>query len=220
MTDSSAGSSSISVSHGKLEALWERPEQDTRAVAVLCHPHPQYGGSMHTKALYHLARVLNDLGVATLRFNFRGVGASTGSFDDGDGERDDVRAALEFVRGKEPELPLILAGFSFGSVMGLHVARETDDVDALIALGLPVSLADVRFLNDETRPLLILQGENDRFATVKDVREAIVTDRDGLWLREITGTGHLFGGEFEQLKREVRMFFEEGPGRKTVTGAE
>lgn len=214
MSTRTSESLSIPVSHGQLEALWERPDGELRAAAVLCHPHPQYGGSMHTKAMYHLARALNDLGVVTLRFNFRGVGTSTGEFSDGDGERDDVRAALDYARDNMPDSPLLLAGFSFGSVVGLDVAREADDVRALIALGLPVSLADVSFLDDEERPLLILQGENDQFATVEDVRDAIDVERASVSLREISDTGHLFNGQFERLREEIKRFFTEGPARE------
>lgn len=218
MTERNPGSLTIPVPHGGLEALWEEPDGELRGAALLCHPHPQYGGTMHTKAMYHLARAFNELGVATLRFNFRGVGASSGDFDEGRGERDDARAALDYLKERSPEVPLIMAGFSFGSLVGLSVVAGDPDVRALVGLGVPVTLTDVSFLNEEVRPLLILQAANDQFATPDQVREAVDADRDNVTLVEVPDTGHLFNGQFEFLRRRIREYFRDGPGRDVLSG--
>ena len=111
-----------------------------RGAAIVCHPHPLHGGTMHTKAVYRAAQGLNDAGLVSLRFNFRGVGLSTGSHDEGIGERDDLRAAIDWIEMEFPHLPLVVGGFSFGSMVGLSVGAEDDRVIGLLGLGLPVNL--------------------------------------------------------------------------------
>ncbi|MFP3948321.1 MAG: alpha/beta hydrolase, partial [Longimicrobiales bacterium] len=145
----------ISVSHGHLEATIREPDGTPRGAAVVCHPHPQHGGTMHTKAVFRTAQALNEVGIRVLRFNFRGVGTSTGEWDGGVGEKEDVRAALDWMASEEPDLPLVLAGFSFGSRMGLEVAGRDSRVRALVGLGLPVAHYDFEFLRDLDRPLLV-----------------------------------------------------------------
>src|SRR5438105_5945955 len=107
---------------GKLEALLEEPDDDApRAAALVCHPHPQHGGTMHNKVVYRIARALRQAGMVVLRFNYRGVNLSEGIYDQGEGEREDARVALEFLRGRYPDLPFALAGFSFGSRIMLRL---------------------------------------------------------------------------------------------------
>lgn len=209
----------IPVSHGHLEARLDEPEQNPAAAAVLCHPHPQYGGTMHTKALFVLSKALNQLGVATLRFNFRGVNKSTGSFDGGEGEHDDVRAALDWLREQYSESRSIVAGFSFGAVVGLRVASEDERVSGMIGMALPVSLYDFSFLNGETRPLLILQGRQDPLGSLEDVRGQIGEGTDRRTLVEIPGASHLFQGAFDDLTSAVERFFTAAPGHKLVREA-
>lgn len=204
----------ISVPHGHLEARFEVPEDDGAGAALLCHPHPQYGGNMNTKALYHLTRTLNELGFSTLRFNFRGVGASTGSYDGGEGERDDARTALSTLKDRVSldEGSLLCGGFSFGSAVGLRVGTEDDEVDGLIGIGLPVDLADFGYLGGDARPFLAVQGEHDQFGSPDRVRDVLNLDRGNVALHVIEGSEHLFTGYFEELREAVRAFFSSGPG--------
>lgn len=211
----------VSVPHGHLEARFEVPEVNHGGAALLCHPHPQYGGNMNTKALYHLTRILNELGFSTLRFNFRGVGASTGSYDGGEGEREDARAALEVLKDR-PETgggTLLSGGFSFGSAIGLRVGAGDEDVDGLVGIGLPVDLADFDYLSGVDRPLLVVQGEHDQFGSPEKVRAVLDTVRGPVSLHVIEGSEHLFTGHFEELRGAVRRFFEEGPGRVFLASA-
>lgn len=208
----------VPVPHGQLEARFEVPADGDAGGALLCHPHPQYGGNMNTKALYHLTRALNEHGFSTLRFNFRGVGASTGSYDGGEGEREDARAALETLkeRARGGGGSLLCGGFSFGSAVGLRVGTEDPDVDGLIGLGLPVDLANFDYLRGDDRPLLVVQGEHDSFGSPGQVRNVLEVNRGNVVLRVIEGSEHLFTGYFEELREAVRAFFEEGPGRALV----
>jgi alpha/beta superfamily hydrolase len=154
----------IPASHGHLEAVLKEPSVPLRGAAVVCHPHPLFGGTMHTKAVYRAAQALNEVGFVTLRFNFRGVGASTGSHDDGLGERDDAKTALDWLAAKYPGVPLLSGGFSFGSLVALAVGAEDDRVAALLGLGLPLTRDeryDYTFLRDVAKPVLVVQGEND-----------------------------------------------------------
>lgn len=200
----------ISVPHGHLEARYEQPEGSTNGVALLCHPHPQYGGNMNTKALYHLTRAFNEEGFATLRFNFRGIGSSTGTYDGGEGERDDARAALAELRSQVDELdgPLICGGFSFGAAVGLRVGYENENVDVLVGIGVPVTLADFEYLREDDRPLLVIQGENDSFGPPEEVREVLDTDRSNVSFRVIEDAEHLFTGHFEELREVVINFLD------------
>lgn len=209
----------ISAPHGRLEAQLDEPAAGPRAAAVLCHPHPQYGGTMHTRALYHLARSLNEAGVATLRFNFRGVGTSTGDFDGGEGERRDVGAALRRLREEYPERPTLVGGFSFGAAVGLSVAAQEETVEGLIGMALPVTLYDFTFLQGETRPHLVLQGEEDPLGSPADVREAIGDGGSRRRLIILSGTGHRFQGADDALRTAVVDFFREGPGEKLLSPA-
>src|SRR5258706_6502940 len=125
---------------GRLEALLNEGAANATHAAIVCHPHPLYGGTMHNKVVYHAAKALNGFGWPVLRFNFRGAGLSHGEHDEGRGEADDVRAALQWVR-RELRLPIAFAGFSFGAAVGLRVVCAEEDVVAIIALGAPVSVA-------------------------------------------------------------------------------
>src|SRR5919112_5154971 len=127
---------------GPLEALLDQPEGEPRAVAVFAHPHPLHGGTMHTKALYQAAKAMPRIGVAALRFNFRGVGRSGGTFDAGPGEMEDFRAGLAFVEARYPGLPLWAAGMSFGSWIGLTVAADDPRVRLLLGVAAPVDRYD------------------------------------------------------------------------------
>src|ERR1700733_9637645 len=123
---------------GRLEALLEEPEEEPlREAALVCHPHPQHGGTMHNKVVYRIARGLRRAGAVVLRFNYRGVNLSEGQYDHGIGEVEDARAALALLRSRYPSLPFSLAGFSFGSRIILKLGCEMPGVSRLIAVGFP-----------------------------------------------------------------------------------
>lgn len=202
----------IDVEHGELEANLREAEEPPRGAAVVCHPHPLYGGTMHTKAVFRTAQALNEVGVHALRFNFRGVGASTGSYDDGVGERDDARAALAWLADRFPDLPLLMGGFSFGSEVGLSVGVEDDRVEGLIGLGVAVELYDFSFLGETEKPLLVVQGENDEFGSGRRVREALEPLGDHVTVREVAGADHYFADRYDELRAAIRAYFTEGAG--------
>src|ERR1700722_19656225 len=146
--------------HGRLEALlWEVPR--AYAGVVVCHPHPQLGGNMHNHVPYRIGGGLRDPGATTLRFNFRGVGRSSGTYGDGIGEQEDVVAALQFLSERMPGVPLWVAGYSFGSWVGLHAGLNDARVSALIGVALPLDLFDFEFLTGATKPTAIIQPERD-----------------------------------------------------------
>lgn len=210
----------IPVSHGQLEATLKEPSEGlARGAAVVCHPHPIHGGTMHTKAVYRAAQGLNDAGLVTLRFNFRGVGTSTGSFDDGIGEQEDARAALNWLEEQYPHLPLVLGGFSFGSMVGLTVGSEDDRVVALLGLGLPVDLDDrydYGFLGEARKPTLVVQGEHDEFGSGQAISEALFEQGDHISLVRIPDTDHFFDGKLDDLREAVGGYFGSGPGARVL----
>ncbi len=169
--------------------------------AVVCHPHPLFGGTMHNKVAYQAAKSLDALGLAVLRFNFRGTGMSAGTHDRGRGERGDVTAALDFLAQEFPGTPLLVAGFSFGCFVGLRVGCKDDRVAECIGLGTPVNNTDFSFLHECAKPKLFVHGENDEFGDVKRV-EAMVESLPGE--KEIRGSARrrpLFCGQIERSGR-------------------
>ncbi|MEX2048742.1 MAG: alpha/beta fold hydrolase [Gemmatimonadota bacterium] len=208
----------IPVSHGHLEALIKEPEGLPRGAAVVCHPHPLFGGTMHTKAVYRAAQALVDAGLAALRFNFRGVGSSTGSHDEGLGEREDAVAALDWLEARYPGLPLVAGGFSFGSMVGLTVGATDPRVVALLGMGLPVDRSgssaryDYGFLADVTKPTLVVQGENDEFGSGARVAEHLAPLGPHVTLVRVPGSDHFFTDRLDELRAAVLGYFGEGPG--------
>lgn len=207
----------IPVAHGHLEAALKKAEGPLRGGAVFCHPHPIHGGTMHTKAVYRTAQALTELGLRTLRFNFRGVGCSTGTFDEGIGEKEDVVAALDWLElGGIRDQPVVLGGLSFGSMVALSVGVDDPRVGALVALGTPVRMYDYGYLAETRKPVLVIQGENDEFGSPREVREAMEGLGEHITVREVPGSGHLFQGHFEALQRTVIEYFTEGPGAEIL----
>lgn len=197
----------------------KQPADTPRGVAVMCHPHPIHGGTMHTKAVYRSAQGFLDAGLITLRFNFRGVGTSTGSFDEGVGEQDDARAALDWVESEYPHLPIVLGGFSFGSMVALSVGVDDERVTALLGLGLPVDLDeryDYSFLADAGKPILVVQGEKDEFGSGAQVAEALAPLGSHISLVRVPGSDHYFAGGLDELRGAVRGYFESGPGARAL----
>jgi alpha/beta superfamily hydrolase len=191
---------------GPLEALLDLPEGEPRAVAVLGHPHPLHGGTMHTKALYQAAKALPRIGVAALRFNFRGVGRSAGVFDAGPGEKEDFIAALSFMNGRFPDLPIWAGGMSFGAWIAMTTGAEDTRVSLLLGIAPPVDRYDFDALKTCTLPKFIVHGESDELISIKEIRKfysqlpepkELVTIEDGTHLFE--GKTSLVGDAVEDL---------------------
>src|SRR5207248_11112997 len=152
---------------GRLEALLNSGAESATHAALVCHPHPVYGGTMHNKVVFHAMKALNSFGFPVLRFNFRGFGLSQGEHDEGVGEAGDVRAALDWL-DREFHLPMVFAGFSFGAAVGLRVACSDDRATAVIGLGVPVAMVDQRsydfdFLKSCRKPKLFVSGSRDQY---------------------------------------------------------
>ena len=207
-----AGNLFIPVEHGQLEAILKEPRQDSPiGVALVLHPHPLGGGTMHNKVVFRAAAALNDAGLTSLRINFRGVGQSTGEHDQGRGEQDDARAGLDFLSQNYPEHRMLLCGFSFGARVGLQVGITDSRVSYLIGIGTPVSQYDFSFLNSCRKPLLLVHGEQDEFGEVARVRKLVKDlERNApVRLVVIPGADHFFKGHLDELKRAITAWTVE-----------
>jgi len=192
---------------GRLEALLNAGAPDAEYAAVVCHPHPVYGGTLHNKVVFHAAKALNGFGFPVLRFNFRGAGLSQGEHDHGEGERDDVRAALDWM-DHEFRRPLIFAGFSFGAAVGSRVACPDTRVKALSVRGLPVSPIDDRsydfdFLKTCAKPKLFVSGDRDQFGTPAQLKALIASVPEPKKLVLIAGADHFFEGRLRELRETI-----------------
>ncbi|MDQ2937191.1 MAG: alpha/beta fold hydrolase [Acidobacteriota bacterium] len=202
-----AGNLFIPVEHGKLEAiLKEARETSATGVALVLHPHPLGGGTMHNKVVFRAASALNDAGLITLRINFRSVGQSTGQHDEGRGELDDVRAGLEYLAETFPERPITVCGFSFGAWVGTRVGISDHRVRNLISIGTPVDKYDFGFLETCRKPILFVHGDNDEFGELSKLRtliEKIRVQDVNVELKVIKGAGHFFEGHLHELKQTI-----------------
>jgi alpha/beta superfamily hydrolase len=188
---------------GSLEALLDLPPAEPRAVAVFAHPLPTHGGTMHTKAVYQSAKALARIGVAALRFNFRGVGRSAGTFDAGPGEMDDYRAALDVMESRYPRLPLWAAGFSFGSWIALSVGAQDPRVQLLLGIGIPVSRYDFSTVKASEKAKFLIHAGEDELIPVKEVRRFYSECKEPKELVVIEGTDHLFDGKTSEVGEAV-----------------
>jgi alpha/beta superfamily hydrolase len=181
---------------GRLEALLDEPAAGAgvRAAVVFGHPHPQYGGTMHTKVVFQSAKALARIGCAVLRFNFRGTGASAGHFDQGVGERDDVRAALDVMEQRYHDAPLWAAGMSFGSWVALTEGARDPRVSLLLGVAMPVSRYDYGDVATSTKPKFFIHGEFDEVSSEKQIREFYAHAQEPKELVIIDGADHLFDG--------------------------
>ena len=208
---------------GALEALLDEPDQPApesrpiRAAVVFAHPHPQFGGTMHTKVVYRGTKGLARIGCAVLRFNFRGVGRSQGAFDQGEGEKDDFKAALDHITARYPGAPLWAAGFSFGSWVALEVGAVDHRVSALIGVAPPVATSvsgqNYTFENTlaSTKPKFFVQGEADEvcplegmwafYGKLKEPKELVVID----------GADHLFEGKAQEVGDALEDLLSDFP---------
>jgi len=199
-----AGNLFITAPHGRLEAILKEPRVDpVRGVALVLHPHPLGGGTMHNKVVFRAAAALNDAGLTTLRVNFRGVGQSTGAHDEGYGERDDVRVGLDYLSENYPGQEITLCGFSFGARVGLEVGIDDDRVRRLISIGTPVDKYDFSFLEQCRKPILFVHGEHDEYGNVDRLRELVAKVKAPMQLEIIPGAGHFFDDQLNELKRAI-----------------
>lgn len=194
----------IPASHGHLEAILKQPTGDRRGAALVCHPHPLGGGTMHNKVVFRMATGLLDAGLTTMRFNFRGVGASTGKHAEVEGGKEDVRDALAYLKQEYPDGEITLAGFSFGSRTGMEVGMADDRVVPLISVGTPVDkYPDYDFLTRVNKPILFVHGDSDEFGSVYNLRS--LTDRiPHADVTIIKNCGHFFEGHLDELRDTVR----------------
>lgn len=190
---------------GRLEALLEEPETgEPREAALVCHPHPQHGGTMHNKVVYRLARGLRRAGAVVLRFNYRGVNLSQGSYAHGEGELEDTRACLAHLRGRYPNLPYTLAGFSFGSRIVLRLGcTESPAPRRIIAAGFPTIYKDMSYLNGCTVPRIFVQSTRDQFGPVAEIEPAVNALPEPKKLILIDAQDHFFAGALDRLEDAI-----------------
>src|SRR5712691_5549640 len=201
-----AGNLFVPAPHGRLEAILKEPRAGSiRGVALVLHPHPLFGGTMHNKVVFRAAAALNDAGLIALRINFRGVGQSTGTHDEGYGERDDVRAGLDYLAANYPGREITLCGFSFGARVGLEVGIDDERVRRLISIGTPVDKYDFSFLEQCHKPILFVQGDRDEYGDVEDLRKLVkkLSAHAPAQLRVIEGAGHFFDDHLDELKAAI-----------------
>ena len=193
----------IPASHGRLEAILKEPKGEPRGVGLVCHPHPLGGGTMHNKVVFRAAAGLVDAGLTTLRFNFRGVGASTGVHSEIEGGIEDVRDALNWLTQGYPAQDVTLAGFSFGARTGIAVGMADDRVTRLISIGTPVDkYNDFAFLTANTKPILFIHGDRDEFGAIEDVRR-LVSQVPNSELIVFENCGHFFDEHLNELRDAV-----------------
>lgn len=202
-----AGNLFIPTAHGRLEAILKEPRSGPAlGVALVLHPHPLGGGTMHNKVVFRAASALNDAGLITLRINFRGVGQSSGEHDEGRGELEDVSAGLEYLAETFPEQPITLCGFSFGARVGLEVGMSDDRVRNMISIGTPVDKYEFAFLEACSKPILFVHGDRDEFGGIPRLQvlvDKIQQHNPTVELRVIKDSGHFFEGHLDELKQLI-----------------
>lgn len=197
---------------GRLEAILMYPDVEPVAAAVVCHAHPLQGGIMHFKVVFRAAKALQRQGLAALRFNFRGVGTSEGTHDQGRGEQEDVKAALGEMEGRFPGLPLVLGGFSFGSLMALRASATDPRPRAVFALGFPVGLlTDATFVERVHAPRLFVQGDHDTIGPPDQLRALVERLPEPRKLAIIEGADHFFTGKLEELEETIASWAAARP---------
>ncbi len=207
-----AGNLFIPAPHGRLEAIYRPKNKNADRVALVLHPHPLHGGTMHNKVVFRAAKALQESGLETLRFNFRGVGASTGEFDEEQGEYDDALVALEYLLHDQPQArEAIIAGFSFGSIIGLRLGCSDARVHRLIGIGVPARLGNLGFLNECAKPTIFIHGAQDTVAPLAPLEEFLNTlpADSNRRIVQIPGAGHFFDDQAEDLMRAIKGFVAE-----------
>lgn len=195
---------------GRLEALlWTTPARESHFTALVCHPHPLFGGTMHNKVVFQAAKALHRRGVPVLRFNFRGTGLSEGAHDRGHGEQDDVRAALDYLANGFDGRAILLAGFSFGSWVGMRVGCRDARVTEMIGIGLPVDNVDMSFLRACAKPMLLVQGGNDQYGSRANLEALYATIPEPKRLAIVEGADHFFAGQLEHVGAAINAWLDE-----------
>jgi alpha/beta superfamily hydrolase len=221
--NSSIRSLSLAGPAGRLEALLNAGSTSATHAAVVCHPHPLYGGTLHNKVVFHAMKALNSFGFPVLRFNFRGTGLSEGEHANGVEEVEDVRTALDWLE-REYTLPIIFAGFSFGAAVGLQATYADPRVPVLIGLGLPVVAIESRnynfeFLRTCTKPKLFVSGSRDQYAPPGQLEALVNTFADPKKLVRIEAGDHFFEGRLREMREALESWVREIT-LKTVTPKE
>jgi alpha/beta superfamily hydrolase len=200
---------------GKLEALLNVGSPEAEYAALVTHPHPLYGGTMHNKVVFHAMKALHSFGFPVLRFNFRGVGTSAGEHDYGRGEIDDVRTALRWLR-EEFHLPIVFAGFSFGAATGIRAACPDRDVEALISLGTPINaegrLYTYALLEECTKPKLFVSGDHDEFAPAAMLARVVEMAAEPKLFVLVPDADHFFAGHLEEMRAAIELWIGETLG--------
>jgi alpha/beta superfamily hydrolase len=213
---------------GRLEALLDEPTpagtighdgrvakgfaNGVRAAVVFGHPHTEFGGTMHTKVVYQAAKALSRIGCAVLRFNFRGAGASLGSFTNGPGEMDDFRAALDYMEQQYPGVPLWAAGMSFGAWVAMTVGAGDPRVSTLIGIAPPLSRYDFGVVERSTKPKFLIQGEFDEICPLKTLREFYARAAEPKEMVIIDSADHLFDGKVSEVADAIEDLLEDWSG--------
>jgi alpha/beta superfamily hydrolase len=203
---------------GRLEAILNAGASNATHAAVVCHPHPLFGGTLHNKVVFHTMKALNSFGFPVLRFNFRGAGLSQGEHDQGEGEVDDVRTALNWLEA-EYHLPLIFAGFSFGAAIGLRAACADARVRAVIGIGTPVApvasgteeprVYTFNFMHDCTKPKLFVSGARDQFGPRTKLEALVASLPEPKKLVWIEGADHFFEGRLRELREAIEDWVKQ-----------
>jgi alpha/beta superfamily hydrolase len=199
---------------GRLEALLDAPDAAPKAAVVFAHPLPTHGGTMHTKAVYQATKGLVRAGCAVLRFNFRGVGASEGSFTGGPGEKEDFTAALDYMRARYPDVPLWAAGFSFGSWVALETGAVNDNVTVLIGIAPPVMKESYDFSHTKrsTKTKFFIQGEGDDICPLQDMWKFYSELPEPKELVIIDAADHLFDGHTTEVGEAIEDLVKDFNG--------
>jgi len=213
---------------GRLEALLDEPHAvrtvdadgllhdgqpaGVRAAVVLGHPHTEYGGTMHTKVVYQMAKALTRIGCAVLRINFRGAGASAGSFTGGPGEKDDFKAAVDFMHDRYPDARMWAAGMSFGAWIGLSVGAGDPRISTLIGIALPIASYDWEDVRASEKPKFFIHGERDELAPLKDMREFYARAAEPKELVVVDGADHLFDGKVSEVADAIEDLLGDWSG--------
>ena len=204
---------------GGLEALLNLGAPGTKYSALVCHPHPLFGGTMHNKVVYHAMKALNGFGFPVLRFNFRGVGTSAGEHDEGRGEIDDARVALDYLADRFA-LPIFFAGFSFGAAIGLRAAVTHPHVKALILLGAPVSAQGRQYSYEALKtcalPKLLISGTRDQFASRAQLEQIFARAAEPKRLTLIPEADHFFTGHMDEMREALKSWVGEEIGHAPV----
>jgi alpha/beta superfamily hydrolase len=189
---------------GRLEALLEEPEtEEPSKAALVCHPHPQGGGTMHNKVVYRIARGLRRTGCVVVRFNYRGVNLSEGTYDAGRGETEDARVALAALRNRYPNLPVLLAGFSFGSRIALRLASEESGLERVIAVGFPTTIPDHSYVDHVKIPKYFVQSTIDLFGPREQFSAFYQALSEPKHLDWIAASDHFFKDALDEFEAAI-----------------